>query len=138
MAVAAAWTGVWQPVIASGDAWVTGRRRGWGLGCVDRSGGWLAAWSTSGGEWSEWVGVSTARGHTPVCPHPVPPLPIPTIPPYLLCREMVESGRGWARVGRYVQTLFKLLCRAHTEFELGTCLTKFAKATHNPQSEFNL
>ena len=29
-----------------------GRRRGWGLGHVDRGGGWLAAQSTGGGEWS--------------------------------------------------------------------------------------
>ena len=65
-----------------------GRRYGWGPGHVDHSGGWLAAWSTGGGEWSVQGGVSTMRGRTPVRPHAMPPSPCPDHPsPPVAMRE---------------------------------------------------
>ena len=71
-----------------------GRRCGWGIGHVDRGGGWLAAWSTGGGEGSAQGGVSTTRGRTPVRPHAVPPSPCPDHPsPPVATREMMGERK---------------------------------------------
>ena len=83
-----------NPSLRMGTRGSQGRRCGWGTGHVDRGGGWLAAWSTSGGEWSTQGGVSTTRGCTPVRPHAALPSPCPGHPsPPVATREMMGERK---------------------------------------------
>ena len=69
-----------NPLLCLGTRGSQGRRCGWGPGRVDHGGGWLAARSTGGGEWSAQGGVSATQGRTPVRPHAAPPSPCPDHP----------------------------------------------------------
>ena len=138
-----------NPSLHLGMCGLQGRRCGWGPGRVDCGGGWLAARSTGGGEWSVQGGVSAMRGRTPVRPHAAPPSPCPDHPSRPVATR--ETVGEWKRVqppavcSNIVQTGFQTqpsLCPLSLNTALNLCKIianqrtdkTVPKSAHNPQS----